>query len=159
MPCKPNPETMLLSGPVPARMSQSIERNGLLPHTRVTVTLFNSTVRSGRAPAGLPTRLILSALAGLLTVLVVLGGPANAGFGVGATRYETAFDQPTAAEPEAGLRIDHAALDLEESETQLRVGPSLPGPVPATSSAGGRPRSDHSPDGTDHSLPERPPRA
>ncbi len=153
------PEMVLLSRPTPARMSQAIERNGILPHTRVTVTLFNSTARSGRATAGLPTRLVLSALAGLLSLLVVLASPANAAFGVGGHRYETAFEQPNAAEPSTGSRIDHAAIDLDESETHLRFGPSLPSPVPTLSSAGGRPRSDHSPDGTDHPLLERPPRA
>lgn len=140
-------------------MSQPIERNGFLPHTRVTVTLSNSTAHSGRATAGLPTRLVLSALAGLMSLLVVLGAPAHAGFGDGGSRYETAFEQPTAAETAAGPRIDRAALDFEESETHLRFGPALTGPVAVTVSAGNRPRSDHSPDGTDHPLPERPPRA
>lgn len=142
----------------PARMSQSIERNGFLPHTRITVTLLNRTARSGRAQAGLPTRLVLSILAGLMSLLVVAGLPTDASFAA-SPLHETAFEQRPTREPVTGQRLDRAALDLEESETHWRLGPIVPAPVPDALGASGRPCSDARPDGTDHPRPERPPRA
>lgn len=139
-------------------MSQSIERNDFVPHTRITVTLLTRTARSGHATAGLPTRLVLSFLAGLMSLLVVLGLPADASF-ADSPLNEIAFEQRTDREAETGQRLDRAALDLDESETHWRLGPVVAEPVPDAAGACGRPRSDVLLSGTDHPLPERPPRA
>lgn len=139
-------------------MSQSIERNRFVPHTRNTVTLFTRTARSGHATAGLPTRLVLSFLAGLMSLLVVAGLPADTSFAA-SPLHETAFEQRTDREPETGQRLDRAALDLDESETHWRLGPVVSAPVPDAVGACGRPCSDAPLAGTDRPLPERPPRA
>lgn len=139
-------------------MSQSIERNGLLPHTSRTVTLLTRPVRSGPATAGLTTRLVLCVLAGLMSLFVVVGASADAASAAG-PRQETAFEQRPGSEAAASLRgIDRTALDLEESGTHWRTGPALPALRPMAAGAC-RPCSDATPDGTDHTLPERPPRA
>ncbi len=139
-------------------MSQSIERTGFLPHTRITVTLLTRTARSGHATAGPSTRLVLTFLAGLMSLLVVVGLPVDASFAV-SPLHETAFEQRPTQEPATGQRFEHAAHDLEESETHWRLGPAPAGPVPDAVGASCRPCSDDTPTGTDHPLPERPPRA
>ncbi len=137
-----------------ARMSQSIERGGFLPHTRITVTLLTRTARS----AGPSTRLVLTFLAGLMSLLVVVGLPVDASFAA-SPLHETAFEQRPTQEPATGQRLDRAAHDFEESETHWRLGPAPAGPVPDAVGAIGCPYSDAAPDGTGHALPERPPRA
>ncbi|KQT50416.1 hypothetical protein ASG52_06240 [Methylobacterium sp. Leaf456] len=139
-------------------MSQSIERNGFLPHTRITVTLLTRTVRSGPATAGPSTRLVLTFLAGLMSLLVVVGLPVDASFAA-SPLHETAFEQRPTQEPATGQRVERVAHDLEESETHWRLGPAPVGPVPEVAGASGRPCSDATPAGTDHPLIERPPRA
>lgn len=140
-------------------MSQSIERNGLLPHTPATVTLLTRTARPGRATAGLPSRILLSFLAGLMSLLVVAGLPADSVLAHPGPLHETAFEHRPVSEPATSPRIDRAALDLDESETHLRLAPTMPGPAPVARAAGCRPCSDDPPAATDHALPERPPRA
>ena len=51
-------------------MSQSIEWQRFIHHNEIIVILMPRRVPPGRAQAGLPTRIVLSALAGLLSVLV-----------------------------------------------------------------------------------------
>lgn len=138
-------------------MSQSIERSGLLPHTHRTVTLLTRIARSGPATAGLPTRLVLSFMAGLLSLIVLAGLPAEAAAAGGACR-ETAFEQRPTSEPAPVLSVERIAVDLEESETQWRLGPAVSAPMPEAVGAC-RSASDDAPGGTGHWLPERPPRA
>ena len=57
-------------------MSQSIASQRFIHHNDVTVILMPRPASPGRAHAGLPTRLALSALVGLLSLLVVIGLPA-----------------------------------------------------------------------------------
>lgn len=139
-------------------MSQSIERNRFVPHTRITVTLLTRSATTGHATAGLPTRLVLTLLVGLMSLLVVAGLPADASFAASPLN-ELAFEQRTDREPETGQRLDRAALDLDETETHWRLGPLVHDPVPDMAGASGRPTSDTPLAGTDHPLPERPPRA
>lgn len=139
-------------------MSQSIERKGGSPHTPITVTLMTRTARPLRATAGLPARLVLSALVGLLSLLVV-GLPAeSAAFGAG-PRDQTAFEHRPTAEPATSLRIDRPALDIDETETHGRIAAPGTAPAPIAAAAGRRLASDRHPGEADYVRPERPPRA
>ncbi|WP_232629802.1 hypothetical protein [Methylobacterium sp. Leaf118] len=139
-------------------MSQSIERSGGSPHNPVTVTLMTRTARPHRTRTGLPTRLVLSALVGLLSLLAVLGLPAEATAFASGPRDETAFEHRPTGEPATRLRIERPAADIDETETHGRLAAAATGPASVGLAAGRRPSSDRSPGEADDVRPERPPR-
>lgn len=141
-------------------MSQSIASQRFIHHNDVTVTLMPRPASPGRAHAGLPTRLALSALVGLLSLLVVIGLPADGSAlgGVPQARGEVTFEQRPETDPLASVRIGRSMLDLDEVASHGRVGVIMPGPDRAEASALPRPASDRSPFAAERGQPERPPR-
>ncbi|BAU92259.1 hypothetical protein MPPM_3654 [Methylorubrum populi] len=141
-------------------MSHAIEWQRFVHHNDVTVTLMPRPALPGRAHAGLPTRLVLSALAGLLSLLVVIGLPADGAAlgGVPQARAEATFEQRPDTDPLASVRVGRVMLDLDEVASHGRVSAILPGPDGADGAALPRPASDRNPDAAERGPFERPPR-
>ncbi len=118
-------------------------------------------VSPGRANAGLPTRLILSALVGLLSLLVVIGLPADGSAfgGVPQIRGGITFEQRPDTDPVASVRSGHTMLDLDEMASHGRAVTAVPRLTRDGASASLRPVSDRNAATAEHNLPERPPRA
>lgn len=142
-------------------MSQSIASQRFIHHNDVTVTLMPRPASPGRAHAGLPTRLALSALVGLLSLLVVIGLPADGSAlgGIPQSRGEATLEQRPDTDPLASVRIGRTAPDLDEVASHGRVSVILPGRDRAEASSMPRPASDRSPSTAERGQPERPPRA
>jgi hypothetical protein len=141
-------------------MSQSIERQRFIHHNEVIVTLMPRRVPPGRAQAGLPIRIVLSALAGLLSLLVVIGLPAD-GAALGAlpqARAEATLEQRPDTDPVASVRTGRVILDLDEVASHGRVSATLPGLDGADASSLPRPASDRNPAAAERGPFERPPR-
>lgn len=144
----------------PARMSQSIEWQRFIHHTNVTVTLMPRPAAPGRAHAGLPTRIVLSALVGLLSLLVVIGLPADGAAlgGIPQSRGEATFEQRPDTDPLASVRIGRVMLELDEVASHGRVSVIHPRPERADASSLPRPTSDRNPTAAELGRYERPPR-
>lgn len=141
-------------------MSHSIEWQRFIHHNDVTVTLMPRPASPGRAHAGLPTRLVLSALVGLLSLLVVIGLPADGAAlgGIPQARAEATFEQRPDTDPVASVRTGRVMLELDEIASHGRVSAILPGLDGADASSLPRPASDRNPAAAELSPFERPPR-
>lgn len=142
-------------------MSQSIAWERVVHHNDPTVTPMPRPVSSGRASAGLPTRIVLSALVGLLSLLVVVGLAADGSAlgGVPQVRGEVSFEQRPDTDPLASVRSAAPMLDLDDSASHGRITAAIPAPLRADAAAQARPTSDRIPVAAHRSRPERPPRA
>ncbi|MEH3119786.1 MAG: hypothetical protein PGN25_19940 [Methylorubrum populi] len=145
---------------MPGGMSQSIAWERFVHHNEPTVTLMPRPASPGRAKAGLPTRILLSAVVGLLSLLVVVGLPADGAAvgGIPQARGEVTFEQRPDTDPMAGVRSGHTMLDLDEMANHGRIATAVPRIDRAGASARLRPVSDRRSAGTDRAQPERPPR-
>lgn len=141
-------------------MSHAIAWERFIHHNDRNVTLMPRPASPSRAAtAGLPTRIVLSALVGLLSLLVVIGLPADGSAlgGIPQARSEITFEQRPDTDPVASVRSGHSLLDLDEMASHGRVGAS--GLDRADAAALPRPASDRNPGAADRNQPERPPRA
>ncbi|CAO4177694.1 hypothetical protein CLBKND_03062 [Methylorubrum aminovorans] len=141
-------------------MSQSIEWQRFIHHNEVIVTLMPRPASPGRPVAGLPTRIVLSALAGLLSLLVVIGLPADGAAlgGIPQARAEATFEQRPDTDPVATVRTGQVMLELDEIASHGRVSAILPGLDGADASSLPRPASDRNPAAAEPGPFERPPR-
>lgn len=141
-------------------MSHSIAWQGFVHHNDVTVTLMPRPASPGRAHAGLPTRIVLSVLVGLLSLLVVIGLPADGAAlgGVPQARAVATFEQCPDMDPLASVRVGRVMLDLDEVASHGRLSAILPGPDGADASTLPRPASDRNPTAAESGPFERPPR-
>ncbi|WP_286134631.1 hypothetical protein [Methylobacterium sp. Leaf123] len=115
---------------------------------------------TGRAYAGRPARIVLSMLVGLLSLLVVIGLPADGSAlgGIPQAHGVVTFEQRPDTDPLAGVRIGHAVLDLDEAASFGRMSAIIPGLDRASASSLPRPISDRNPAAAERGQPERPPR-
>ena len=141
-------------------MSHAIEWQRFIHHNDVTVTLMPRPASPGRAHAGLSARLVLSALVGLLSLLVVVGLPADGAAlgGVPQARAEATFEQRPDTDPVASVRTGRVMLDLDEVASHGRVSALLPGQDGADAASLPRPASDRNPSVAERGPFERPPR-
>ena len=140
-------------------MSHAIEWQRFIHHNDVTVTLMPRPASPGRAHAGLSARLVLSALVGLLSLLVVVGLPADGAAlgGVPQARTEATFEQRPDTDPVASVRTGRVMLDLDEvAGFWGRFGQVGLDGVDAASLP--RPASDRNPSAAERGPFERPPR-
>ena len=140
-------------------MSHAIEWQRFIHHNDVTVTLMPRPASPGRAHAGLSARLVLSALVGLLSLLVV-GLPADGAAlgGVPQARTEATFEQRPDTDPVASVRTGRVMLDLDEVASHGRVSALLPGLDGVDAASLPRPASDRNPSAAERGPFERPPR-
>lgn len=140
-------------------MSQSIARERFVHHNERIVTLMPHPAPSGRTRIGLPARIVLSTLAGLLSLLVVIGLPADGAAlgGIPQAGGVIAFEQRPDTDPVVSLRTDRTVIDLDEIAGHARIG-AASGPDRMATGSACRPASDRNPEAADRTLPERPPR-
>ncbi|WP_331286175.1 MULTISPECIES: hypothetical protein [Methylobacteriaceae] len=143
------------------RMSQSIARKRFVHHNVRIVTRMFDLAPSGRTRTGLPARIVLSTLAGLLSLLVVIGLPADGAAlgGIPQARGSIAFEQRPDTDPLVSVRTDRTMIDLDEIASHGRIAAAASGPDRVETGSPCRPVSDPNPAAADRTLPERPPRA